>query len=57
MIASKKEEELLLEANNAIEDLNEIIDSNNESVSSGYSAQASESATTTGQPIENTDAE
>ena len=29
MIASKKEEELLLEANNAIEDLNEIIDPDN----------------------------
>ena len=57
MIASKKEEELLLEANNAIEDLNEIIDPNDESVSSSYSAQASESATVTGQLIENTDAE
>jgi len=57
MIASKKEEELLLEANNAIEDLNEIIDPSDESVSSGYLAQASEAATTTGQLIENTDAE
>ena len=57
MIASKKEEELLLEANNAIEDLNEIIDPNDESVSSSYSAQASESTTATGQLIENTDAE
>ena len=57
MIASKKEEELLLEANNAIEDLNDIIDPIDESVSSSYSAQASESTTATGQLIENTDAE
>ena len=57
MVASKKEEELLLEANNAIEDLNEIIDPNDETASSSYSAQASEATTNAGQLIEETDAE
>ncbi len=57
VIASKKEEELLLEANNAIEDLNEIINPNDELVLNNFSAQASEATTTTGQLIENTDAE
>ena len=57
MIASKKEEELLLEANNTIEDLNEIIKPTDEKVASGYSVQAGEATANAGQLIEDTDAE